>query len=285
MKLTFKSWAFFVLTLLVSPMVANADGFGVCNNCTPVQMQEKAAGISTNNSLVHVLDLVQGAYRTYFVEVISEPGFSKTLVQEVGTAPETAQILQNTLDLAAFLAQDKEIRFSELPLGDTGINSAVDVAGNYSSTGGIEYAVGQWLATNGSSDGVIVIQGTVLSHMLNQSSGMDVTVTFDDGTSIQLEVTKVTVDENGNPVVRTKVLSFHRQNGELIPTSVSGLSGISEAISNQAELDDWLNLARRLGIPIVEGAGQAPGGVPLPARFECWIEGTQVKCRLVYDTQ
>jgi len=285
MKLTFKSWAFFVLTLLVSPMVANADGFGVCNNCTPMQMQEKAAGINTNNSLVHVLDLVQGAYRTYFVEVISEPGFSKTLVQEVGTAPETAQILQNTLDLAAFLAQDKEIPFSELPLGDTGINSAVDVAGNYSLTGGIAHAVGQWLATNGSSDGVIAIQGTVLSQIASLSSSMVVTVRFDDDTSIQVKVTEVAVDENGNPVVLAKVISLHRQDGGLIPTSSSGLNGISESISDQAELDDWLDLARRLGIPIVEGAGQAPGGVPLPARFECWIEGTQIKCRLVYDTQ
>jgi len=279
----------FVLAVAMTS-VSQADGVGICDNCTPIQMQEAATGVYTDNSIVHMLDFVQGIYRSYFVEVISEPGISRTLVQEIPTPPDAAEKLQNTLDFAAFLVQDKEINVSQLPLGGNPIGSAIDLAANPTESGGLVHAVELWLADSAGNGGIVVATN-VLSKLSGLVANNTVTVHFPDGTTARVQITSITVDENNHPVLFGQIIGLYRSDNRPIPTTSSAVNGMSTDINNQAELDAWLNLMQRLGIPVTDGTTPAQGagggrvppedGPPLPTRMECRLEGGQVTCKVV----
>ncbi len=261
--------------------VAVADGVGICDGCTSIQMQEAASGVYTDNSIVHMLDFNNGLYRSYFVEIISEPGFSRTLVQEIPTPVEAAEKLQNTLDFAAFLAQDKEINVSQLPLPNPP-GSAIDLAANPTESGGLVHAVELWLADSGANGGIVVATN-VLSTLTGLVANNTVFIHFPDGTTAKVQVTSITVDENGNPVLFAQIVGLYRSDNRPIPTTGSAVNGMSTDINDQAELDAWLNLMQRLGIPVTNGTtpAQGGGGGSLPTRMECRLEGGQVICKVV----
>lgn len=258
-----------------------ADGVGICDNCTQIQMQEAATGVHTDNNTVHMLDFGQGIYRSYFVEVISEPGVSQTQVQQITTSPEAAEILQNTLDLANFLVQEKDVDVSQLPLPNPP-GSAIDLGANFTQAGGVAHALELWLADSGTNGGIVAAT-TVLGRLTGLVSGNIITVRFPDGSRAELQITEITVNEQGNPVVKVTTKGLYQSNNQPVPTSSSELAGVEANINNQASMDRWTRLLRRLGVPIVEGTTPAQGGSVLPVRMECWIENGETICRFIYE--
>lgn len=273
------------LTALAFSPALLADAYGIsCHGCSATAKSQAATRV-TSDGKVFVFDQHRATVTTYRVQTerldLLEP-FVWTAAIPVSTDPVLKQRYRDFVE-----AQEDVVEMGTIHLPpDFPIQS---VAGALNDPGLATTAIEDYLANENfwfrmnQTLNLLVSQVTQLNlgvvDLGDIVQELLIEVEFPDGSDISYEM-KLSLN-TGNSDLRIELGSSanaHGPDGRALPTTPSGMRGRSFEDHN-GSINEWLEYARGMGIPVVRGGSGGVGGGT--TRMTCSVSGSRIVCKLV----